>query len=192
MTTVLARSRPLRSLFILALMAASGTTMMGSFSTVQEGAKAEMGLSDAVLGLVQGMSAAIPLVLFSIPIGLLVDRLHRVRLLVLLGGVYTLGTLLTAAAPNAGVLFLARMLAGIGATGTGTAAISLAADLCTPTRRGRAMLILTLGKSLGMAGAFALSGWLFGLFEHGRIARWTAPLAPWRSVHATLALIGVT
>jgi MFS family permease len=191
MRAVLARSRPLSSLLILALMAASGTTMMGSFSTVQEGAKAEMGLSDAVLGLVQGMGTAIPLVLFSIPIGFMVDRVRRVRLMLLLGGVYTLGTLLTAAAPNVGVLFLARMLVGIGATGTGTAAISLAADLCPPTQRGRAMLILTLGKSLGMAAAFALSGWLFGLFEHGRIAHWTAPLASWRSVHAALALFSV-
>jgi hypothetical protein len=33
-----------------------------------------------MLGLIQGVSAAVPLVLFSIPVGILVDRTNRVRL----------------------------------------------------------------------------------------------------------------
>ena len=54
----------------LALAMAIGFTIMTSFSTVQEAAKAELGLSDQVMSLIQGVSAAIPLVLFSIPIGI--------------------------------------------------------------------------------------------------------------------------
>jgi MFS family permease len=184
-------TRPLFALLVLALMAALGTTMMGSFSTVQEGAKAEMGLSDTALGLIQGMGAAIPLVIFSIPVGFLVDRFSRVRLMMGLGVVFTLGTFLTAAAMHVGTLFVARMLAGIGATGTGTAAISLAADLCAPPRRGRAMMLLTLGKSLGTAAAFGLTGWLLGVIDHGWARHWFGGLAPWRSVHLVLTLISL-
>lgn len=166
-----------------------GFTMMSSFSTVQEAAKAEMGLSDYHLSLVQGVAAAVPLVLFSIPIGVLVDRANRVRLLTVLGLLWTSGTLLTAFAQSVPVLFAARMLTGIGTTGALTAALSLAADMCAPMQRGRALLIVTTGKSLGLASAFALAGWLFGLYVHGAMPDWSGSGQAWRSVHVTLALI---
>jgi len=182
----------LRSVFpllILALAMASGFTMMTSFSLVQEGAKAEMHLSDTILGVVQGVSAAVPLVLFSIPIGILVDRTHRIRLLIGLSAIWTLGTFLTAIAHNVPMLFIARMLAGIGTTGGLTAALSLIADLCVPAQRGRAMLIVTMGKSLGQAGAIALTGWLLGLFLHAATPAIFGDIAAWRSAHISLALI---
>ncbi len=177
-------------LFILALAMASGFTMMGSFSMVQEGAKAEMGLSDYALSLVQGVSAALPLVVFSVPIGILVDRRNRVRLLFLLGLIWTVGTLLTAFAQSLPVLFLARMMAGIGTTGALTAALSLTADLCAPEQRGRAMLVVTLGKCLGQAGAFAVAGWLLGALLRAPPA-FTHGLAPWRGTHVLLAVISL-
>src|SRR3546814_4735167 len=79
------------------------------------------------------------MVLFSIPIGILVDRRNRVRLTIGLALLWTLGTLLTAFAPSAGLLTAARMLVGIGSTGSLTAALSLCADFCAPEQRGRAM-----------------------------------------------------
>lgn len=183
------RSR-LAPLLILAVAMAAGFTMMGSFSMVQEGAKAEMGLSDSILGLVQGVSAAVPLVLFSIPIGILVDRRNRVRLLIVLGLIWTAGTLLTAFAQSVPVLFAARMMAGIGTTGALTAALSLTADLCGPQQRGRAMLVVTLGKCMGQAGAFALAGWLLGLLMQVSLPG-IADMAPWRGTHVLLAAISL-
>lgn len=168
---------------------ASGFTMMGSFSMVQEGAKAEMALSDFQLSLVQGVAAAVPLLLFSIPIGIMVDRMRRLRLFVLLAIIWTLGTFLTATAQGVAMLFLARMLAGVGTTGALTAALSLAADMCAPEQRGRALLIVTLGKSLGQAAAFALAGWLLALFLQGVGAQWFPHAAPWRAAHFALALL---
>lgn len=182
-------ARSIAAVLALALAMAIGFTMMGSFSMAQEAAKAEMGLSDMVLGAIQGVSAAVPLVLFSIPIGVLVDRANRVRLLIALAAVWTAGTLLTALADSVWMLFAARMLAGIGTTGALTAALSLAADWCAPHERGRALLIVTLGKSLGQAGAFALTGWLLGLFVAGTAGAWFAGFAPWRSAHIALAIL---
>ncbi|NWK96402.1 MFS transporter [Sphingobium lactosutens] len=179
----------LPGLLILALTMAAGFTMMGSFSMVQEGAKAEMGLSDFHLSLVQGVAAAVPLVLFSIPIGIMVDRMRRLRLFIGLAIVWTVGTFLTATAQNVPMLFLARMLAGVGTTGALTAALSLAADMCAPQQRGRALLIVTLGKSLGQAGAFALAGWLLSLFLHGATQHMFGNVAPWRATHFALAAV---
>lgn len=178
--------RSLVPLLALALSMAIGFTVMSSFATVQDGAKAELGLSDTLLALIQGVGAAVPLVIFSIPIGILVDRLNRVRLLLALAGLWTAGTLLTAYAPGAGTLFAARMMTGIGTTGALTAALSLGADLCRPDQRGRAMLIVSLGKAAGQAGAFALTGLLFGVFGTGGFG-----LLPWRATHVALAAIAL-
>ena len=182
-------ARALGPLLLLALTMAAGFTAMGSFGVVQESAKAELGLSDSALGMIQGLGAAVPLVLFSIPIGVLVDRHNRVRLMILLASVWTIGTLLTAFAPNIPMLVAARMLVGIGTTGALTCALSLCADLCAPELRGRAMLIVNLGKALGVAAAFALSGWLFGLFVGHLMPDWFGGLAPWRSTHVALAIL---
>ncbi|KQN06326.1 MFS transporter [Sphingomonas sp. Leaf230] len=184
-------ARTLLPLLALALAMAVGFTMMGSFGTVQEGAKAELHLSDYTLSLIQGLSAALPLAVFSIPIGILVDRYNRVRMMIALALVWTLGTVLTAFAQGVPVLFVARMLTGIGTTGALTAALSLCADFCVPTQRGRAMLIVNLGKSLGVALALGLSGALFGLFAHGDAPAWFSGMMPWRSVHLGLAVISV-
>ncbi|KQS04962.1 MFS transporter [Sphingomonas sp. Leaf357] len=174
-------------LLVLALALAVGFTQMGSFSTVQDGAKAELGLSDVTLGLIQGVGAAVPLVLFSIPIGILVDRWNRMRLMLLFSLLAVGGSLLTALAGNVPTLFVARMMTGVATTGGLTAALSLAADMCAPAQRGRAMLMVTLGKSLGLACAFALTGWLFGIFAGG-FNLFKGGL-PWREAHFALAAI---
>ncbi len=176
-------------LLALALSMAIGFTLMGSFGTVQEYAKAELRLSDYQLGAIQGLSAALPLALFSIPIGILVDRFNRVRLLLLLAGVWTAGTLLTAVVASAPLLFVARMMTGVGTTGALTAALSLAADLCAPDRRGRALLIVNLGKALGVAAAFAVTGGLFGVLKDGNTL--LAGLAPWRGTHLVLTVVAI-
>ena len=177
----------LPDLSILALAMAVGFIQMGSFGTVQESAKAELGLSDVTLGLIQGVGAAVPMVLLSIPIGILVDRWNRMRLMVLLSALAVGGSLLTAVATNTPTLFVARMMTGIATTGALTAALSLAADMCAPEKRGRAMLLLALGKSMGIAGAFAVMGWLFGVFANGLDL--FGGSAPWRSAHFALALV---
>ncbi|WP_308813908.1 MFS transporter [Sphingomonas sp. GV3] len=178
-------------LLALALAMTLGFTMMGSFGTVQEGAKAELHLSDYTLSLIQGVSAALPLALFSIPIGILIDRRNRIVIMIALVATFVAGTLLTAVAPGVWTLFVGRMLTGIGTTGALTAALSLCADLCAPTQRGRALLVVNLGKSLGQAMAFGLTGALFGLFVHKAAPNWLDYGAPWRSAHLALALIGV-
>jgi len=124
--------RNLYGLVALSLATGAGFIAMGSFGTVQEGAKAELMLSDYATSMVTGVSAAVPLALLSIPIGILGDRFARVRLLILLAVLWTAGTLLTALASDAQMLCVARMMTATGTTGGVTAALSLAADLCRP------------------------------------------------------------
>jgi MFS family permease len=133
----------------------------------------------------------VPLVLFSIPIGILVDRTNRVRLMLMLALCWTGGTFLTALAPNAWILFVGRMMTAIGTTGALTATLSLTADLCRPEQRGRAMLISTLGKNLGIGCGFAVAGALLGLFASAGGPQWFGDIPAWRSAQWTLGLASV-
>jgi MFS family permease len=186
-----ALSESLLPLILLGLLVASGFMAMQSFGIMAESAKAELGLSDQALALIQGFGAAVPLVLFSIPIGILVDRMSRVRLLIGLALCWTAGSFLTALAPNAWVLFMARMMTAIGTTGALTATLSLTADLCRPEQRGRGMLISTLGKNLGVGAGFAVAGWLLGLFAAAGAPQWFGDIAAWRSAQWTLGLASI-
>ena len=189
--TVDSAQRPIRAwpaLVLLALTMAVGNVMLGVVSAVQEQAKAELGFSDFQMSLLNGLAVSIPLAVLAIPVGLMVDRAVRVRMLLWTAIAWTAGTLLTAFAENLPLLFLARMLGGVGANISTTIAISLAADLSLPERRGRSLLLLTIGKYAGTGLAFALGGWLLGLFlAHGGVEG----LAPWRSIHLVLGLFSL-
>lgn len=173
------------TLILLAAIMATGNIMLGVFAAVQESAKAELGFSDVQMSLLNGLAISLPLAALSIPMGLLVDRTVRVRLLLWTSIVWTTGTFLTAFAQSMPLLFIARMLGGLGANISTTIAISLAADLCLPERRGRSLLLLTIGKYAGTGLAFALGGWLLGLFlsQGGMLG-----LSAWRSTHFVLAV----
>lgn len=182
-------SRALFPMLILALSVAVGFTTMQSFGIMAESAKREMGLSDSALALIQGGGAAVPLLLFSVPIGVLVDRRSRARLMLALASIWTIGTFVTAVAPNAAVLFGGRMLTGIGTTGALTAVLSMMADLCRPEQRGRAMLFANVGKSIGIAAGFAVAGSLLGWFGRDDGPDWFGDIAAWRSAQWTLGIV---
>ena len=175
------------SLLLISVAIFTGFMMLQSFGIMAETAKAELHLSDAALGAVQGVSAAIPLVLFSIPIGIWVDRRNRVRILVLMSCGWTAGTFITAAAPSTAILFAGRMLTGIGTTGGLTAILSLASDYCRPEQRGRALLIPNLAKTAGIAAGFAIAGMLLGAVANKHLP----PIfgsTPWRSAQWMLGI----
>jgi predicted MFS family arabinose efflux permease len=143
---------------IVALTAAGyGRTVL---SPLQESVRHGIGLNDDQIALLQGLAFAIPVVIFSIPIGMLVDRYRRTLVLAGLLGLCAAGTLVSALATNFAVLFAARIMVGLGVSGAQTAVISLSADLFPPTQRGRATMSLTIGQTAGIALAFAIGGQL--------------------------------
>jgi len=175
------------SLLLVSLAMLVGFTMMQSFGIMAESAKAEMGLSDTDLAIVQGVSAAIPLVLFSIPIGIWVDRWNRVAILIIMSIGWTLGTVITAAAPSTTILFFGRMLTAIGTTGGLTAVLSLASDYCRPEQRGRAIVIPNIAKTAGVAAGFTVAGLLLGAVAGQQLPN-LFEASNWRSAQWFLAL----
>lgn len=166
----------------------SGFTMMQSFGIMAEAAKAELGLSDTAIAAVQGVSAALPLAFFSIPIGIWVDRSNRARILLLMALGWTFGTFITAMASTTPVLFCGRLLTAMGTTGGLTAVLSLAADFCAPAQRGRAIVVPNLAKTGGIALGFALTGALMTKVAGGALPRLFGS-TDWRSTQWLLGLI---
>jgi MFS family permease len=173
------------TVLLLAMTIFSGAAMRAVFSPVQEVARLDLGLTDLEISLVQGLAAAIPIALFAIPLGRLVDRTNRKRLMVAMAATWTIGSGLTVLAEGFALLFIARMLAGIGAVLSIPVAISIAADLTGPARRGRALLLLSIGQMAGGAAAFAFGGWVFGFLETS--ANFPFGLNAWRGMHLVFA-----
>lgn len=178
---------------LLVVSAAMGLslTALYMFNGIQEFAKAELRLTDVDLSLVAGVAVAIPLALTGIPVGILVDRVNRVRLMIAMTLLWIGAAIATAVSPTMPTLFVSRVLAAAAGAALLTTAISLASDLSRPQHRGQAMQVVNLGKLAGSAAALPAGAVLVAFFavDHHALS-WLEGLAPWRSAHVALAAIG--
>jgi MFS family permease len=176
-----------RAVLMLSLVVMAAGVVRLAFSPLQEAAKAELNLSDYQISLIQGIAAALPVALVAIPLGWLTDHSKRTRLMMILGMLWTAGMVGTALAQSFEQIFLARMLAGLGAMSIVPVAISVLADLSVPESRGRAMLFLSMGNTFGPALAFVGGGALVTAFAANLDLPGLA-LTPWRE---TALVIGI-
>ena len=152
---------PRERLFQLLLVtAATSATAFAStaLSPLQETMRVALALSDNQMAVLQGPSRALPLVLGAIPLGLLVDRRSRVRLVFIFAVLNLLASAATALASKFMLIFAARWLVGLAAAATLMAAVSLIADLYPPAQRGRALMIMGICYVGGASAAFGLGG----------------------------------
>lgn len=168
--------------WMLTLTLFSALTVGGLLAPLQEAAKADLGISDFQLAMIVGSATAIPAAVLSLPIAWLVDHHTRVRLLVILASLWALGTVATAFVQDFYGLFAARLVAGVGAATAFPVVVSLLADVCMPEKRGRSMLMLSIGAWAGAAAAFAIGGLLYGWLEANPTA-FVPNLSPWREAH---------
>lgn len=173
--------------WLLTLTLFSALTIGGLLAPLQEAAKADLGMSDMQLSLLIGTALAIPVAVLSLPIAWMVDHGTRTWLLIVLTSLWAVGTIAVAFVPNFQWLFAARLVAGIGAGTAFPVVVSLLADVCMPERRGRSMLLMSIGAWGGAAAAYAIGGTLFGYLEANPTAFFPG-LAPWREVHLIVGI----
>lgn len=127
---------------------------------LQEPIKAELGLSDAQLGLLTGFSFALVYVCAGIPIAWLADRSNRRNIvagaLALWSGMTALSGLVTSYTQ----LVLARLGVGLGEAGGSPPAHSMISDYFPPEQRGTALSFYSAGIYLGVLFGFAAGGWI--------------------------------
>ncbi len=176
-------------IWLMTLTLFCALTVGGLFAPLTEAARLDLGLTDLQVGLIQGMAFAAPTAVLSLPIAWMVDHGTRSRLLVILASLWAIGTIGMAFVHDFTTLFLVRLVANIGSGCVFPVVVSLLADVCMPERRGRSMLLVSIGAWSGAGAAFAIGGSLFGyLSTH---AGPFGAMAPWRSTHLLVGIAAV-
>ena len=131
---------------------------------LQEPIKAELGLSDAQLGLLTGFSFAVVYVCAGIPIAFLADRGNRRNIVAISLAVWSTMTALSGLVSSYFQLVLARLGVGIGEAGGSPPAHSMLSDYFPPEQRGTAISFYSTGIYIGVLLGFAGGGWIAQTF----------------------------
>lgn len=166
--------RPAVQMLPVMLAALSGAYAASCIGPLIEAMRHSLALSDNQIALLVGPALAFPVIVAAMPVGVVVDRFQRIRLLRLCAVVLVVGLFLSAFASDFKWILVARGMVGVASSAIAIATTSLVADLYPPARRGRARAILTIGQAAGGASAYGLGGYLLvnlGFGDEGW--RWT-------------------
>ncbi len=139
--------------------------------------KAQWALSDAQLGWLSGV-VALMVGLLTFPLSLLADRWGRVRSLTLMAVLWSIATLLCAAAANYQQMLVGRVLVGVGEAAYGSVGIALVISVFPSRMRA------TLSAAFMAGGLF---GQVLGVAIGGQIAATHG----WRSAFMAIGLAGL-
>ena len=153
--------------------------------------KADLGVDDAFLGFLYGTAFAIFYALFGIPLGKLADSWHRVRLMTIGLGLWSLMTAASGFAKNAAVLSGARVGVGIGEATASPSAYSLISDWFPARLRATALAIYSSGLYVGggislVIGALVVENWNAAYPNGGPLG-----LAGWQAAFIAVGLPGL-
>lgn len=157
---------------VLSLDAADKATV-GAMATP---IKAALQVGNVQIGWLVTASTAVA-ALVTLPFGALVDRVWRVRLLVIALAVWSAAMVASGLAVSYPMLLLSRLALGVAASVASPAVMSLIGDFFRPGERGRIFGYVLAGELLGVA---------FGFLICGNVAAW----ASWRVSFFVLAALG--
>ncbi len=152
------------ALAILALIYACHSMDRQVAMVVLEPIRAEFDLSDQQLGLVSGLAYAVFFALAGIPMGILVDRLPRRKLLAAILVIWSSLTALCGLVQGYVALLLARMGVGAAESGSAPAALSMLMDIFATGKRATAIGIFYLSHPLGTFFSFVIGAYIAATF----------------------------
>ena len=120
--------------------------------------KADLGVSDAAMGLLLGIAFAIFYTLMGLPIGWLADRFSRRRIIAIGVFLWSLATAACGLASTFVQLFIARIGVGVGEAALSPSAFSMIADYFPREKLGRALGVFVSGAFFGAGLAFLVGG----------------------------------
>jgi len=126
----------------------------------QELFKAEFHLSDTQVGLATGLSYGVCYALVGLPMGFLIDRTNRSRLLATLVAIWSGVTVLCVLAGQFWHLAVSRAIIGGAESGGSPASLSILSDLYPPERRATVSSIFFAGAGVGGIISFLVGGYI--------------------------------
>jgi MFS family permease len=154
--------------------------------------RAELGLSDFQLGLLQGLAFALFYVTFGLFFGWLCDRFDR-RGVVFVGvTAWSIATAACGLAGNAVQLMLARFGVGAGEASLGPASYSIVSDTFPKARLSFAMSVFGIGGHIGVGLSLVVGGLLIAAVPAaGAVVGPLGHLSAWRLVLLSAGLPGL-
>ena len=160
----------------------------GLLSVVGPDLVPELGISDTQFGLLTGFGFALLYTIVGIPLARIADTGHRVWIMTICIGLWSLMTALCGLATDVTVgsitigafwvLLMCRVGVGIGEAGCTPPANSLIADYYAPQDRAQALGVYAMGVTLGGLFANLIGGWVTDAFD-------------WRTAFFVLGLPGL-
>lgn len=149
----------------------------------------DLHISDTQMSLLLGVAFAAIYGVAGLPLGFLADRTSRRNLIVAGVLIWSVGTLMCAVAPSFAMLFIARVVVGLGEAVLSPAAISLLSDTFEPKRRGLAVDTFFTGIAVGIGGSILIGGGVLDLVRNGLFA--ATPVAHWAQWRLVFLAVGL-
>jgi predicted MFS family arabinose efflux permease len=132
---------------------------------ISEPARKEFNLSDSQLGMLTGLAYGLTFALAGIPLGMLIDRWNRIKLLTFLVTVWSGMTTLSSMAQSYLQLLFARMGVGASEAGGSPTSMSLISDMFPPAKRSTAVGLFFLSNAIGAVLSIFIGGYIAA--QHG-------------------------
>lgn len=154
--------------------------------------KADMGVSDAQIGLLFGTAFALFYAVFGLPLAKLADGWNRVRTISLGLSFWSLMTAVSGTASNFGQLGAARVGVGIGEASASPASYSLLQDYFPKSMRATVLALYSSGIYIGAGAALIFGGVVIQYWEANYTPE-TAPfgLSGWQATYLAFGIPGL-
>lgn len=161
-------------------------------SLLVEPIKHDLDLNDTQISLLQGLAFAVFMGLGGVPIGRLIDRSHRIRIIAVGIAFWSLMTVGCGLAKSYGGLLLCRMGVGLGESTLTPAAYSVISDSAPPRRLGLAMGAFSMGVYIGAGLALIIGA---AVISQLPVSEWIVlpllgEMRPWQVVFIAVGLPG--
>jgi MFS family permease len=187
---------PAAAWFAVALMCLAqiiSTMDRGMLALVVDAVRADLGITDLQIALLQGFAFSVFYVTVGLPLGMVAGMINRRRLLV--GGiiVWSVAAAAGGLAQDFGHMFLSRLAIGVGEAVLGPCAVTIIADLFPPERRGRPMAVYVFGSMIAFGVGSVATGYILEIVPTGIFLNWPliGGLAPWRTTFVLVGLSGL-
>ena len=173
-------SRGYRTWFLGLMVAASAVSVIDrtAILTLGQSIKADLHMTDAEFGLMQGFGLAVCYAVFGLPLARLADTANRMKLVAAAVGVFSLFAGFCGLTRSILQLFLCRVVVGVGEAGVQPPIISAISDLYPARKRGTALSILSMNIGLGTLVGPIAAGYLTEAYS-------------WRAVFLLIGVVGV-
>jgi len=186
------RARAWFAVAVLCLAQIVSTIDRGMLALVIDPVRADLGISEVQIAMLQGLAFAIFYVSVGIPLGFVADALNRRWLLVSGIVVWSSATVFSGLAASFGQMFAARLAIGVGEAALGPCAVGMIGEMFPANFRGRPMSLYVLGSMIAYGMGSALTGLILQAAPMGTFSALPliGDLAPWRIAFVLVGLSG--